>query len=1155
MSPSPADRLRSVAKRAREAARTDGTPADSDARTLLASGLFDPWYYGLQTRTEMTPSEAAEHYLSDGAASGLLPNPLTDVDATGLAPDDVVAALLGGAARTFPVRPILDDLELVALAPAATEHPGGPVGFYLEHARAGAPVPALGQRSWKRFVRLRQQQSAALETILAAAVLDRPYYEAQTRRTFLSDRQAVWHFLETGESAALSLSPLYERAWYRSKAGVRTPMTFMHLLRTGQTAGAAGPHFDGATHLQSAPEAADHPGGPLGHFLSQADDATLTVPDPDSGIVPVPWGAFREHLLAAATETGRQEALLRPRPTSTARWTLAAAEPAEGSSERVTIVADARTWGRDVPERLATVLAQRYQTWTMRVAVDEGAPIPPSLAELDDLRIVLVPTRAESWAGRAQDVLATADEPWTIFWQPQETWSPALLGALLSAAAPDTLVHAAVVDEETGRWWTDLADHDALVWDEPRSLAAMLVPTERLRADALRSQAEDRFGWDFLLRHDLTPRFVPFIGLRAADPGSLPTSAGRRSTYAQVVRSAAAADWDTITRGSGTRVVGRASVLVVATGDRHRTRRAVDSVLEGTAGDVEVVLVDNGSHREVSAILTACYAGDPRVHVHRLPSTSHTPVAVNRAVAASTGEVVVLLDHDNQVDPGWLEPLVEALRDPDVLAAQPLLLTADDTIRSAGVVGVGRHLVPVHLLASHPVEDLPAGDIAPDAVSGVCLAVRADALASVGGLDPVFSDLADVDLCLRLADSRTGRFATVARSRVSRRARQAIPPPAEADQLQLLERWGGRLPEPRIEHWQRAGFEVAGFRAGPGLPASRRRTTVTPELTRTPRLVAEGPGAGLPSLRWAIKIAAQGGPRGDEWGDTYFAADLVRGLRAWGQEAFVDRRGAHERPGVDGLDDVTVTLRGRWPAVTQPGATNVLWVISHPDEVPLEELGQGFDLIYSAGAGWAEQVRAATSLDVRTLLQATDASRFTTHGEAMAGLGTLFVGRTRKVMRPVVGDALAAGADLTVFGDGWESFIDPAHVAADHLPNEQVPAAYRGARIVLNDHWSDMARLGFYSNRLFDAVASGARVVTDPVEGVEELLGPSVRSYRTLDELRDLLDPSGSAWPDPDVVAANAARVAAEHSFVARAKVLLADVLNARGVEHVLDER
>jgi len=159
------------------------------------------------------------------------------------------------------------------------------------------------------------------------------------------------------------------------------------------------------------------------------------------------------------------------------------------------------------------------------------------------------------------------------------------------------------------------------------------------------------------------------------------------------------------------------------------------------------------------------------------------------------------------------------------------------------------------------------------------------------------------------------------------------------------------------------------------------------------------------------------------------------------------------------------------------------------------------------------------------------------------------------VLRPVVRDAVAAGADLTIFGDGWGEFVDDAFVRADHLDNALVPAAYRGARVVLNDHWDDMARWGFYSNRLFDAVASGARVVSDPVAGLEQVFGPSVQTYRTVDELRALLEPGSTAWPDAATIAQNAARVAADHSFAARARVLLADVLDARGVDHDLHGR
>ena len=1154
MSPSPKDRLRGVARKAREAVAVPPTDGVSDIDRVVASGLFDPWYYGLQMQVEMAPRDAVEHFLRDGASAGVLPHPLLDVEATGLGPEELVAALVDGSARTFPVLPLLDDVALVAQSPAAADHPGGPAGFYLAHAHAGAPVPPLGERSWRKFAHLRGQQAAGVSAVVASGVFDHQYYADQAGRSFATDRAAIWHFLEHGESEGLSPSPLYERSWYRSRAGVRMPMTFLHFLRTGQVAGAAGPQFDGATYVDRVPEAAAHPGGPLGHFLAHATPDTSTVPDPASGIRPAAWGVFVESMGRLATEVGRQRAASRP-PVAHGRWFVEAADPPPAGTGSVAVIGDTAEWGTGVAEHLATVLAQEHGDWTLRCAVDARAPVPDHLVELaTDPRIVLVPTSETSWSGRAADVLATVVEPWTVVWQPQESWSPGLLGALVSAAAPDVVVHAAAVDRADGRLWGALPPRESLLWDEPRSLAAMMLPSGRLRDAVERSRVDDRWGWNILLDLDLTPVHLPFVGVRGRGLGERPMLPGRRPVHEHVRRAEAVVDWPSLQDSA--RVPGRVSVLMVVEDDRHRARRAIDHVLDRSDGDVEIVVVDNGSDRRFSAILAACFAGETRVRIVRLPARSHRGVAVHRAVAASTGGVLVLLDADTEVQQGWLAPLVELVGRPDVIAAQPLLLTAGDAVRSAGFVSAGPHVVPVPLFASHPVDDMAgAGVLAPDAVSGACLVVPTATLASVNGLDASFGDLADVDLCLRLAASRPGGFATATESRVSHRGVEDPAPAAEADQLRLLARWGGRLPAARTEVWERVGLTVAGLAPGSGQALSLRRTTASPVLVRPATVVGRGPGTGLPSLRWAIKIAAWPGARGDGWGDTHFADDLVRQLRRWGQDAFVDRRGAHERPGVDHLDDVTVTLRGLWPAVAQPGATNVLWVISHPDAVTADEVGQGFDVVYAAGRTWADEMTAESGQTVRVLLQATDASRFTPEGEAMPGLGTLFVGRTRKVVRPVVRDAIEVGADLSIFGNGWEEFIDPVHVVADHLDNARVPAAYRGARIVLNDHWADMARLGFYSNRLFDAVASGARVVSDPVDGLEDVLGPSVRTYRTLDELRALLAPDAAGWPDDGTLAANAARVAAEHSFEARVRVLMADVLDARGVTHDLHDR
>ncbi|MCS5496242.1 hypothetical protein NY547_03185 [Cnuibacter physcomitrellae] len=304
---------------------------------------------------------------------------------------------------------------------------------------------------------------------------------------------------------------------------------------------------------------------------------------------------------------------------------------------------------------------------------------------------------------------------------------------------------------------------------------------------------------------------------------------------------------------------------------------------------------------------------------------------------------------------------------------------------------------------------------------------------------------------------------------------------------------------------------------------------------------------GAPRLTWSLRISAPAGPAGDVWGDVYYAEDLAAALRRLGQEVYVDRLEQRIRPVARLRDDVVLQLTGLHRPELVPGAVNVIWVISHPECRDAEELRR-FDLRYAASGRWAARIAAEDGVEVRALPQATAPDRFTPRrsGDELTS-DVLFVGKTRRVFRPIVRDAVAVGADLTIYGDGWGDFIDPSHVAAEFLDNARVPDAYRGARIVLNDHWREMAEEGFLSNRLFDAVAAGARVISDPVESKDADFGGAVRFAATQEELAALLDPAEPGWPDDARMREIAADVAARHSFDRRAETLLADVLAVRG--------
>lgn len=300
-----------------------------------------------------------------------------------------------------------------------------------------------------------------------------------------------------------------------------------------------------------------------------------------------------------------------------------------------------------------------------------------------------------------------------------------------------------------------------------------------------------------------------------------------------------------------------------------------------------------------------------------------------------------------------------------------------------------------------------------------------------------------------------------------------------------------------------------------------------------------------PRLRWAVVIAAPGGTAKEQWGDTWFARDLVAALRRCGQQAKVVTRGKAQSPERD-ADDVVLVLRGLHevtPRRDGSGTTWMLWVISHPDLVQPQEAA-AYDAVFAASAHWSR----AAEMGAEPLLQATNPGRFTP-GAAVADTGAelLFVGSTRGVLRPVIRDSIAGGYRPAVYGVGWDDLIDPTLIEAEFLANEALPAAYAAAHVVLNDHWPDMAVEGFLSNRLFDACATGTRVLSDPATGLAEVFGDTVRTYADASGLAAMLDDPDTAFPSRAERLDLAARIAREHSFDARAAVLIQRAMALRG--------
>ena len=88
-----------------------------------------------------------------------------------------------------------------------------------------------------------------------------------------------------------------------------------------------------------------------------------------------------------------------------------------------------------------------------------------------------------------------------------------------------------------------------------------------------------------------------------------------------------------------------------------------------------------------------------------------------------------------------------------------------------------------------------------------------------------------------------------------------------------------------------------------------------------------------------------------------------------------------------------------------------------------------------------------------------------------------------------------------------------------------------------------MAELGFLSNRLFDSVAAGARVVSDPAMGISDVFGSSVVTYQSPEELAEIYRNPDAFFPVDSV---DAQRIRIDHDFRSRARALIAAAESVR---------
>lgn len=194
--------------------------------------------------------------------------------------------------------------------------------------------------------------------------------------------------------------------------------------------------------------------------------------------------------------------------------------------------------------------------------------------------------------------------------------------------------------------------------------------------------------------------------------------------------------------------MGLTSIILVTKDRLDYTKSCIESIRRHTAaGSYELILVDNGSEDGTIDWVKA----EPDIALIENGYNAGFPKGCNQGAAAAAGELLLLLNNDTLVTPGWLEGLRRnLLSDPLIAAVGPVTNSAyywtQIPSHYTTVEEMDRFSESVRMsAANHPMEERLK-------LIGFCMLLRREAYEAAGGMDERFGigNYEDDDLSLRL---------------------------------------------------------------------------------------------------------------------------------------------------------------------------------------------------------------------------------------------------------------------------------------------------------------------------------------------------------------------------------------------------------------------
>lgn len=194
----------------------------------------------------------------------------------------------------------------------------------------------------------------------------------------------------------------------------------------------------------------------------------------------------------------------------------------------------------------------------------------------------------------------------------------------------------------------------------------------------------------------------------------------------------------------------KASIVIPAYNNADVTEKCLVALFKNTKMDLveEVIVVNNASTDHTKDVLAKFK--EIKVITNRV--NNNFAGACNVGAKAAVGEVIIFLNNDTEVHPGWIEGIVDVFKRYKKVGAVGIkLLFPNGTVQHAGLAFYDDH-IPRHIYYQSKA-DQPYVNKEREfkAVTAACVAIPKKLLIEMGGFDEAYKNgMEDVDLCLKI---------------------------------------------------------------------------------------------------------------------------------------------------------------------------------------------------------------------------------------------------------------------------------------------------------------------------------------------------------------------------------------------------------------------